>query len=443
MQLLNSIGLSLVAFVFVLGVMIFIHELGHYLVAKFLGIRVEVFSLGFGTRLIGFRKGDTDYRISLIPLGGYVKMAGENYDEELTGSEDEFLARPKLHRFAVAVAGPVMNIALALVLVAVTLMWGFPVPSYLREPALIGKVEADSPAANVGIHYKDTIVSVEGEKTPTWQDAELKIRTSPNQQIQVQVLRNGQLLTKTLVAGSTNSGEVGDIGVRPYVPFKVAEVQPDTPAARAGLQPGDEILRVSDGEKVVISSYDFTPFFASHAGKPLLFTIERDHNLIQKTIEPVEMNGRARIGIAIAPIPVHIEKYGFARAVSRSVERNYQLTALLFDVLGKLVTGKASIRTLSGPIEIARFSGTVAAQGMIPLLSFMAFVSLQLGIFNLFPIPILDGGVITLLAIEGLMGRDLSLRVKERIFQVGFIFLIVLMGIVIINDLYKTLPFLK
>ena len=441
MALVNSIGFSILAFLFVLGIMIFIHELGHYLVAKFLGIRVDVFSLGFGLRLFGFRRGDTDYRISILPLGGYVKMAGENYDEELTGSPHEFLARPKLQRFAVAVAGPLMNIALAIILLTGTFIVGIPVPVYLKAPALIGKIEPGSPAEKAHLELHDQITAIEGEKTPTLQDVEIALTTSSAQELTLTIERQGESLHKKVTRSSSRERGLRTIGVTPFTPYVISDVEPGSPALQAGLRAGDEIVQVKSGDETASGVPDIPELISSRKEESLLFKIRRDAQIFEKTIRPVQMGDKVRIGITMNL--ARIEKYGFFEAVVRSVERNYQLTALTFDIVGKLITGRASIKTLSGPIEIARYSGVAASAGPIHLVWLMAVISLQLGIFNLLPIPILDGGLIALLALEGLMGRDLSLRVKERILQIGFIFLILLMGIVIFNDISKTLSILE
>ena len=440
MALLTSIGFSIIAFLFVLGVMIFVHELGHHIAAKLLGIRVDVFSLGFGRRLIGFKRGDTDYRISLLPLGGYVKMAGENYDEELTGDPGEFMAHSKTDRFLVAIAGPAMNIMLALILVTTNFMFGIPVAKYLRQPALIGSIQEESAAEQAGLQPMDIIVAIDGEPIPSWQDMEIGISLSPNQDLVLEVERQGQVLTKEITPSLKEGFEIGDIGVGPFIPYIISDVESGSPAEEAGLRPGDEVVKVTMGNKTTVGFEESAQMINASEGSPLRFEVLRDNQVFVTTFAAVQMEDRWRIGTVVQIM--QLEQYGFLQALENSFERNTRLTLLTFEVVGRIVTGRTSLRAMSGPIEIARFSGMAASMGVIQLLNFMALVSLQLGIFNLMPIPILDGGVIALLAIEGLIRRDLSMRVKERIFQVGFIFLILLMGIVIFNDLAKNLPIL-
>lgn len=441
MEILDTVGWSLIWVVVVLGVMIFVHELGHYLMAKFLGIRVEVFSLGFGPRLVGFQKGHTDYRISGIPLGGYVKMRGENYDEDLTGSDDEFLSRPKTHRLAVAIAGPFMNIAMAVVLLAGIYMAGIQVPVYLSQPPVIGYVAEKSPAADAGLQEGDRILSVGGTQTPDWESEQLAVATDPGQTVPIEILRGGRTFERLVHIAEEPRTGAGFLGV--YPPSNglfVAGVEPDGPAMQAGLQKNDVIEAVASKEKKVEDGNAILNLISKSEGQPLEFTIKRDSNTLTRTITPVETNGKAIIGIQAGPSPdleTQTERYGPLTALRQSIERNYQMTVLTFRIVGKLVTGTTSIRMMSGPIDIARFSGQAASEGPLALIGLMSLISLQLGIFNLLPIPILDGGMIALLFIEAVIGRDLSLKAKERIFQVGFIFLILLMSVVIFNDIAK------
>jgi len=436
LDILNEIGRSLIAFIFVLGVMIFVHELGHYLMAKWLGIRVDVFSLGFGPRLVGFKRGETDYRISALPLGGYVKMAGENYEDELSGTPDEFLSRPKHHRFAVAVAGPVMNIGLAIVLSWGYYMTGVEVEDQVSRAPVVGRIIPDSAAAKAGIQLNDKILTVDGEKTPTWRELQLAIAKNADHPVDVTLQRNGQTIETEVTPDTSKESEVGTLGVAPFIPYVIRQVEPGAPAEKAGLRAGDTIVEVSAAGKTARDAIEITHLITSQKGKPLQFKVSRGNEVFERTITPVQMGQQHRVGISLH-IATHTERYGLIEAGRKSVEHNYRVTVLTFEVLGRILTGRTSLRTMSGPIEIARYSGLAAKEGAIALMSLMAIISLQLGIFNLLPIPILDGGVIALLAIEGLMRRDLSMRVKERIFQIGFIFLILLMGIVIFNDISK------
>lgn len=442
MELVSGLGWNILWFVVVLGIMIFIHELGHHLVAKWLGIRVEVFSLGFGHRLFGFKYGDTDYRVSAIPLGGYVKMKGENYDENLEGGAEEFLSRPKLHRFAVAAAGPAMNLALAVVLLASTYLVGVPVPVYLSEPAVVGHIVAESPAAEAGIETQDRILSVGGEPTPTWEALHLAVATSPGQVVSIQFERQGRRMEKIVQIAEDGSTGTGYVGILPETVTYVSAVEPGSPADAAGLQGGDMILSARLDDITASDHESILTLIAESQGHEIILEIERQGQTFQQAIVPTEIDGRTRVGVVIGPTArsaIRIERYGLIESLGRSVERNYQMAMLTFSIVRKLLTGETSLKMMSGPIEIARFSGQAASQGWLQLVGFMALISLQLGLFNLFPIPILDGGVILLLAIEGILGRDLSLKVKERIFQVGLIFLVLLMSIVIFNDISKNI----
>jgi regulator of sigma E protease len=447
-DMLGGFGFTFAVFVVVIGIMIFVHELGHFLVAKSLGIRVDVFSLGFGPRLFGFQRGETDYRISALPLGGYVKMAGENFDESLTGAPDEFLSRPKWQRFSVAVAGPAMNLVLAFVLGVIIFTSGVLVPKYSTEPAFIGGIIKDSPAEKAGLQVGDKLVKINNTPVPTWYDASLIIVTSPKQKLRLTIERGGTRLEKEVVANgvSTNdagASEVGSIGIVPYEPVVVVEsVQKDSPAEKADLQSGDRIVRAEYQNKVASNSNEIMDLIRQHPGLPITFTIERNHELLSKQIAPASTSSGGRIGIALGHVTV-VEKYGVMAAVGKSIEHNRKITALVFRFLRSLITGRASMKNISGPIEIAKVSGEAAREGIKPLLQLMLLITLQLGIINLLPIPVLDGGVIFLLLFEGLIRRDLSVAAKEKIQYVGFIFLMLVMGFVIVNDLSKLPIFAK
>jgi regulator of sigma E protease len=438
LEILNVWGRGILAFVFVLGVMIFVHELGHYVAAKSLRIRVLVFSLGFGPRLFGFKWNDTDYRVCALPLGGYVKMAGENYEDALSGRADEFLSRPKHQRFMVAAAGPLMNVALALLLTWAHFWSGVEIDAVLKQPATIAKVEANSPAEKAGLQINDTVVAINDMKVSNWNDLSRKGIDLADRMANLQILRDGRVLTKKITFGSTGDN-TGILGAGPVWPYVVESVEKNTPAEQAGMRAGDTILQVSARGEAASDAYEIAQLINANKNQPVQIKIRRGEQVLEKTVVPRQMDGGVRIGIRRHQT-IQIERFGFFESWKMSATQCYDVTTLTIQILARIITGRDSLRQMSGPIEIAKYSGMAAEEGAMALLRFIALISLQLGIFNLLPIPILDGGVIALLAIEGLMRRDMSLQVKQRIFQVGFIFLIILMGIIIFNDIAKQLP---
>jgi regulator of sigma E protease len=457
--------ITILAFVVVLGITITVHEFGHFAMAKLLKIKVLVFSLGFGPRLAGFTRGGTEYRLSPFPLGGYVKMAGETFDEERKGEPDEFLSHPKWHRFLVAVAGPSMNILLAIAIGAYSIyVDGVEDPKYLKEPAVVGPVSAGSPARLAGLRSGDRIVSVHGNTINTWYDLEIAIGTAPRNGLDVEVVRDNQ--TVSLHINPPSSGDQIDqavLGFKPFLPRTVVYgVDANSPAQKAGLREGDQILSVKGNGQIGTDYSQILNIISESKGIPLDFEVRRplvepskdkiaeaadstDSKIVHFTITPVEEGGRVVLGF-FPYYPSDVQKFGVAGAIGKSVGRTYEMSALTFRIVGRLFRGSASVRTLSGPIEIARMSGSAARTGIRTrsarlFFVFLGLISLNLGIFNLLPIPILDGGVIALLLIEGVIRRDLSLNIKEKIVQVGFVFLILLMGFVVFNDLSKIIDF--
>ena len=434
---------NVLAVLVVLGVMILIHELGHFLAAKYFGIKVHVFSFGFGPRLIGFKRGDTDYRVSAFPLGGYVKMAGENPGDTVEGEADEFVSKPRWQRFIVAVMGPAMNILLAIGLLAGLYMYRYQKPAYQEGPALIGWVEDASPAAAAGFQPGDKIVRLDSAENPNWQDIELMVASNPRREMQTAVERNGQKMEVSLKLGTQGRAELGFAGWYPEMRAQLQAVEPGMPAAKAGLQAGDEIVSINGS--VIRFWPHITELLQENKGKELEIGYRRQG--VEGTAKLIPVNetvqgdpeARWRMGVAFQSEMIS-RQLGFSEAMGQSLETNKKFAVLIFEFVGKIFRSEMSVRTLEGPIGIARLSGQAARQGLPELISLMAAISLNLGIFNLFPIPVLDGGVILLLLIEGLIRRDLSLQVKERITQVGFAFLMLLVVLVIYNDIVKTLP---
>lgn len=433
---------TLLAFLFVLGVLVFIHELGHFLLARWNGVRVLTFSLGFGPKILKVQRGDTEYCISIIPLGGYVKMAGENPEDQPTGRDDEFLAKTKWQRFQILIAGPAMNIVLAVILLAVVLMQGAEVPVYLDRPAAVGAVQANSPAQRAGIEPGDIITQFGTAGIETWEHLEMAVAARPEREVDVIVTRGGRELrlkmTPDLTELKTRNGarfEIGTIGVLPDVHPSVTGFVAGKPAEASGLKVGDEI-RAIDGEYMASYAQVLQTLSAKPGDAPIVFTVRRDGLDQTIPVTPYREGERTLIGMygrdaTVSYTPTPIE------AIGMSVQRNVEMSGLILNTLKDLFTGEASPKQLMGPVGIAQLSGESAQAGWIALLALMASISLNLGLLNLMPIPVLDGGHIFIMAIETISRRDFSLAVKEKMLFVGFVLLMTLMVTVIYNDLTR------
>lgn len=430
---------NIVAFVVMLGGLIFVHEFGHFVMAKFFKIRVEVFSLGFGPRLLGWRRNCTDYRISLLPLGGYVKMAGENPGEELSGSEEEFLSRSKWERFVVLVMGATLNIVLAVMINAGVYMYGVPVPKYIEDPPVVGAVESGSPAERGGLRVMDRILQVGDRQTRSWNEMQIAVALNPDQRLPFIVDRDGEEITLDITIGRTEREAMGRVGILPYVPrMRVGDVRPGGPAETAGLRDGDYLLAV-DGLDVGLHLEEVARLLSESLDRPVDLSVSRGVEQIVLSLLPrAGAQGRSDPGFTLRS-ETTLRKYGFLQASVESLKLNWRQASLLFTTLKKLVVGQLSPRTLSGPIEIYRFTGEAWRSGAMAFFRMMALISLQLGIINLLPIPVLDGGHIFILGLEGVIRRDLSLMVKERVMQVGLVLLLLIMGTVISLDIVKNL----
>jgi len=423
------------AFVFALGVIIFVHEGGHLLVAKAFDVRVLAFSLGFGKRLFGFKRGETDYRVSLVPLGGYVRLGGENPDE-VSDDPREFLNKPRWQRILVYLAGPAMNVVLSIAIMAVLFSAGTSVsidPGSL-DP-VVGAVVDGSPAAAVGLEPGDRIVSIGGDAVDDWQDVNMAIVVAPGKPVAIAYQRDGKDLSATVVPEKVAPYGYGDAGLLPEVLPRFVQVLPDEPAAAAGFEAGDEIVSV-DGRRVADQT-EFVEYLQAHPAQQVKVTVRRGGHEQVIPVTTKDVDGQGKIG---AMIGYYVE-YSPGEAVLESVRFNWNIAVSTLEILGKIVTRQVSAKTaVSGPIDIASMSGAAARTGFKPLFYLMAVISLSIAIFNLLPIPLLDGGQTTILLIESVRGRDLSLALKERIQQFGFLVIIVLMAAVIVMDITKRLP---
>ena len=443
--------LALLAFVFILGSAVILHEFGHFIVAKLLGIRVETFSVGFGKRLWGRRWGTTDYRLSLVPLGGYVKLGGDDSNagieeggaEEIPAKE-RFDLRPRYQKFMVGVAGPVMNILTAL---AIPFVGAMAVGVPAAPSPLVAQVEQGGAAEASGLRPGDRIVSFDNEANPTWRWMNVVATVKRTQSIPFVVEREGQRVPLSIrpTVIQESGHEIGDLdflpdlGVQPVVVGKVVE---DSPAAEAGIRQGDRIVAL-DGEPAR-NAAQVRDYIGKHPGV-LRLTVERDGGRVELTTPEKRQEGKTLGFFFQAPPQAPLERVGPGEALSVAFNTNIEILRLTGMALGQVFTGNLAIgEAVGGPIAIAQASYEAASNyGWGGVFDMLGFLSLNLGIFNLLPIPVLDGGMIFMLLLDGLLalvGMKLSMRMRERIQQVGFVFLLLLMGFVIINDVTKFAP---
>jgi regulator of sigma E protease len=426
---------STLAFVFVLGIIIFVHEFGHLITAKAFGMRVFVFSIGFGKRLFGFQWGDTDCRVSAVPLGGYVKLEGEPDDhlsEDTSGRGDgrDFLSRPRWQRFLVYVAGPFMNAVLTISVLSVFYMVGFAVEASRFDRPIIGAVDASSPAQRAGLEPGDEILAIDGQRVPSWEEAEYRILLRPQQELHLRVRRGGRERDVVVRSEATSPEKVGTIGVYPLV--RVGEVLAGEPAKAAGLRPDDAILSI-DG-KPIRSFAEIPPLVQGAKGRALAFRIWRDGQTLDLAITPRDTGSGPLIGITPKTV---VKKFGPPRAVVEAVRWTWDMTRQTFDVVGGLLTAQISPKTMMGPLGIAQASGNAARGGAGSLFFFVAVISLQVGILNLFPLAPLDGGHLAIIVLEGTVRRDLSPGVKNWIMNAGAAVIFLLIGLVLYSDFSK------
>lgn len=432
-DLLTNTLTTLLAFGFALGVIIVVHEAGHLLVAKAFGVRVLTFSVGFGKRLWGIKRGETEYRVSAVPLGGYVRLGGENPEEVNPEDPREFLNKPRWQRILVYLAGPAMNVVLAIALFAALFMVGIEVMNLPDMPPLVGGVEAGTSAAKAGLQRGDLIVKAQGKSVDDWQDVVFALIGSPDKPVSLEVQRAGRTFGATVTPKRVPRYDMGDFaGLQPIIQPQIIKVDKGGAAAAAGFRPGDEVRSV-DG-RPIMDSQAFIDAISKRPGQRVGVNLVRDGEPRTLSVVPRNVGGTGKIGVQIG----YYQRYSPLKAVAASVRYNVRIVRDTFTILGKVFKGELSAKgSFAGPIEIASQSGEAARLGFKYLLHLMGFISISIAIMNLMPIPILDGGQIFILAVEGIIRRDLSLRLKEVITQAGFVMILLLIFVVVYFDLSK------
>jgi regulator of sigma E protease len=447
-----------IEFAIVLGLLVLIHELGHFIVAKLCGVRVETFSIGFGTRIFGFRYGDTDYRISILPLGGYVKMAGElggdgtaiSGSDQLTSTPapDDLTSKPRWQRVLIAVAGPVFNFVLAFFLLFLVAHYHHEVDQYLNSAAIVDYVPQGTAAANDGIAAGDTITRFNRVTNPTWNQIFDESALNLNRPLLIAFTHNGQTRTSTLTISVPSNTEFGldniiTEGLIPRMdsgPIGVLTVSPNTPASRAGLQAGDQVTSINGLHLHSIPA--LLAFLKDNKGAPDTLSVLRHGQPLTLIATPEKMEtpgagDEYRLGFTYRLPPAVIERLPIGKAIRQSLRDNREGSMLILRVLKGLFTRHVAVNQMMGPVGIAQQIDIATQMGIWPLLNLVSVISLNLGILNLLPFPLLDGGMIFFLIIESIMRRDVNQQFKEVIYQVAFVCIILFAFFVLFNDITK------
>jgi regulator of sigma E protease len=426
----------------VLGVLVLLHEWGHFIVAKWCGVRVDVFSIGFGPRIWGLKRGDTDYRVSALPLGGYVRMAGDNPVEERTGAPYEFLSRPRWQRCLIALAGPTMN-----VLLTFAIFWGIywfagsPVDPYLNRPADVAAIPQNMAVLPSNVLPGDRILAINGVGTPTWERVFTQVdKAKPGATLTIAVRRDGSQRTLQAKMPEHASSTDSVVGY-PSMPAAIDEVAIGLPAERAGMKADDRIAQING--QPVTSWMQLLDQVRNSEGRTIHFVVRRGAADIPMDITPVrsmDPSGEMTWQVGIQEKTQYVyERQGFVQSVEDAGSATLSGIRQIGQVLGGLFDGKVSVRDLQTVVGIAREAGQAAQRGPMRLLELTAIISLNLGLLNLLPIPILDGGHILMLAIEGTLRRELSIAFKERLVQVGLVFLLAFFAFVMYNDILRVI----
>ena len=427
---------NILALLVVIGVIIFVHELGHYLAARLLRIRVHVFSIGFGPRIWGFKRGDTEYRLAIVPLGGYVAFSGIDLANP-TGDAGDFITRPRWQRVVVLLAGPAANVVLSIVLIAAVLVVGTELAGPRNLSTEIGAVAPESAAFEAGLQAGDTILRLDDEDVSGWREVANIVLTSPERRLAVEFERDGATDSTVLVPRRMPRYELGDAGMYASLLPRVRDVPSGTPAEGAGIRYGDTLYAV-DGHPIADAD-DFRRLVEPRAGEEVSIEIGRGGERLVVRLVPVDEGGVGRAGIVISHFSY--QRVAPGEALIESARINWETTTEIFGFLGRMAERRVSPQSaIAGPIEIARISGQAARRSLNDLVFLTALISLNICILNLLPIPLLDGGQLAILLFESVLRRDLSIRIKNLVTQVGLVVIVGIMMFALYSDLVKNLP---
>lgn len=429
----------MVNFIVVLSVLVVFHELGHYVAARYFGVTVESFSIGFGPRILGVRKNGTDFKVCLLPLGGYVTMAGGSMVGPSTGDPGELTSKPRWQRLIIASMGPVFNFILAVGLLAGLYVYSFEQPLFLDEEARLGYVRPGSPADAAGLQAGDVIRSLDAAPTATWKDLTLNAAIVARREVEVVYDRNGaSRKTRILIDGDDEMREPVDTGWSPAHRVRLDSTAAGSPAAQAGFRSGDMIVSVDGVDVVAVEQ--FVQMISGSDGRRLEISVDRDgrRQTLAASAKLDELSGSWRLGVMLGPHYASVnEPLAPGQALERSLADNYGYAGLILRTLKNLILGNLSLKTLEGPVGIYRHTQDAAAYGWGPLIQLMALISVNLAIINLMPIPVLDGGHIVLLTVESLLQRDVSEAMRNRITQAGMVLILLLFAMVMYNDVMR------
>ena len=447
-------GQKLWWFLLVLGVLVSFHEYGHYLAARWVGVKVLKFSLGFGPKLFGRQVGDTEYLVSAIPLGGYVKLFGEDGTEPISATEQKqsFIHQSLPNKMLIVAAGPGFNFILSYLIFTAMLAWGSPifVPNIDNIAPVIEAISPDSPAEQAGLQVKDRIIRANENEVSTLVELYTIVKDRGGRPVTLDVLRGNTVKTLIITPKVEMSADQPDspqyvLGIEDHPPL-VGGVIPDSPAMAAGLQKNDRIIRIND---LPISTWtQMTDIVRQHAGDPLQMTIMRGDSTVQISITPQGETVKGpdgkeisvgRIGIKLSGAGTLLQTDSLILAPWEGLKATWHWCQLTVDGLVKLIMGEISSKHIGGPLMIASVSGEQAQQGLGSVVWLIAILSINLGILNLLPIPILDGGHLFFFACEAVLGRPLGERSREMAQQVGMVLLLFLMAYATWNDISRLL----